>query len=169
MAPSEWIVRRTVWGVPEFGAAVDETIGERRRARPSATPPPAGVSATIGQLFGARVVNDGTGMIQLDVPHIVTRETDLPISVQVNWGLILANAVARLYVIADGNRDPLLASISLIPDMVPPHVCINVRLEDSTDVHAVVECGDGTLLEVRRWVWVMPPDPDAVDHAVPTH
>jgi predicted secreted protein len=169
MAPSEWIARRTLWGAPEYGAVVDETLRERRRDHLGPTPASSGASPAICRLFGTRVVNDGTGMIQLDVPHIVTREADCPVSVQVNWGLILANAVARLHLIADGNRDPLLTSIALIPDMVPPHVCINVRLDDSTDVHAVVECGDGTLLEVRRWVWVMPPDPDATDHGRSTH
>ena len=159
MAPDEWIARRTVWGALELGSAVDECLRERSTARGHSTPPADGVDA-LGRLFGARVVNDGAGMIRLDVSHIVTREADLAVTVQVNWPLILMKAVARLYLIADGNRDPLLASIPLIPDMVPPHVCVNVRLDDSTDVRAVVECGDGTLLQVKRWVWVIPPDLD---------
>ena len=36
-----------------------------------------------------------------------------------NWRLVLAKAVARLYLVVDGKRDPLLASILLIPDGVP--------------------------------------------------
>ena len=98
----------------------------------------------VGRLFGARVINDGTGMIQLELPHLVRQEASVPLSVQVNWSLVLTKAVARLYLIADGNRNALLASVSLIPDLVPPHVCIDVRLDRSTDVRAVVECGDGT-------------------------
>ena len=125
----------------------------------------------VDHLFRARTINDGTGMIRLDVPHIVTREAQVPVSVQVNWSLVLANAVARLYLVADGNRERLLACLPLIPDVVPPHLLINVRLEDTGDVRAVVECGDGALLEVKRWVWVMPPDMDAGRCAVhnPSH
>jgi len=113
--------------------------------------------------FGARVIDDGAGMIQLNVPHVARRGDDVPLSVEVNWWLVLTKAVARLYLIADGNRDPLLTSVSLIPDLVPPHVCLSVRLDGSTDVRAVVECGDGSLLQVRRWVRVTPQAFDARD------
>jgi hypothetical protein len=44
---------------------------------------------------------------------------DLSEPVSPNWQLVLAKAVARLYLIADGTRDPLLASILLLPDSVP--------------------------------------------------
>jgi len=162
MAPSEWIARRTVWGAPDSGSVERGRSGGARADRVSATAVWTDASPTLRRLFSPRVVNDGTGMIQLDVPHIVMRDAESPVSVQVNWGLVLANAVARLHLIADGNKDPLLASIPLMPDMVPPHVYVNVRLDDSADVHAVVECGDGTLLAVRRWVWVMPPDADTI-------
>jgi predicted secreted protein len=70
--------------------------------------------------------------------------------------MVLAKAVARLYLIADGNENPLLARVSLIPDLVPPHVSLTTHLEQSSLVRALVECGDGELLEVSRWVWVMP-------------
>jgi predicted secreted protein len=155
LTPDERIARPSVWEALELGSAVDECLREGPAVRPESAQ--GGLDA-VSRFFGAKVINDGAGMIQLDVSRIATREKDLAVSVQVNWPLILTKAVARLYLIADGNRDPLLASISLIPDMVPPHVCVNVRLDDSTDVRAVVECGDGTLLQVRRWVWVMPPD-----------
>ena len=115
--------------------------------------------AIVRRLFSDRVIDDGAGMIQLNVPHVARRGADVPLSVEVNWWLVLTKAVARLYLIAEGNRHPLLTSLSLIPDLVPPHVSINVRLDASTDVRAVVECGDGTLLQVRRWVRVMPHDP----------
>ena len=160
MAPSDWIARRAIWDSPGSAPIVDESP----RVPHGADDRPRGFEAAgrdggdaASHLFGARAINDGAGMINLDVPHIVSRETPVPVSVQVNWPLVLAKAVARLYLIADGNRDALLASIPLVPDLVPPHVCVNVCLDDSTDVRAVVECGDGTLLQVKRWVWVLPP------------
>src|SRR5262245_11242013 len=101
-------------------------------------------------------INDGAGLIRLDVPCFVAPTGELAVSVQVSWPMVLAKAVARLYLIADGNRKPLLARVSLIPDLVPPHVSLTTHLEQSSLVRALVECGDGELLEVSRWVWVMP-------------
>jgi len=107
-------------------------------------------------MFGSRFVNDGTGMIKLDSACIVERDVHLAVSVEVNWPMVLAKAVARLYLVADANCEPVLARVLLIPDIVPPHVAVNVRLEDSGYLRAIVECGDGSLLQVKRWVWVVP-------------
>jgi predicted secreted protein len=162
MVASEWCVSSTEWDALGTCAIADH----RPSGDVSTRRAPRHVSAeggdVISRLFGTRVINDGTGMIQLELPHLVSQEADVPLSVQVNWSLVLTKAVARLYVIADGNRNALLTSVSLIPDLVPPHVCMNVRLDGSTHVRAVVECGDGTLLQVRRWVRVLPHDLDAL-------
>jgi predicted secreted protein len=158
MAPNDWIARRTVWGGLGTVSAPDELAQ-------SSVPGVVDDDSPIAEAVTARdlssAIDDGTGMIKLDVPHFATGEGPVSISVEVNWSLVLTKAVARLYLVADGNRHPLLASIPLIPGVVPPLVCVSARLEDSADVRAIVECGDGTLLQVRRWVWVMPPETDA--------
>ena len=158
MAPNDWIARRMVWGGLGTASAADD-FAHHPVAGVADDDSPTAEAVTAPDLAGA--IDDGIGMIKLDVPHFVTREGDVSISVEVNWSLVLAKAVARLYLVADGNRHPLLASIPLIPGVVPPLVCVTARLEDSADVRAIVECGDGTLLQVRRWVWVMPPEADA--------
>ena len=155
MMSSEWIARRTIWGSLGPAPTVDGSRGVPLDA--DARSSGSEVARRVSDLFGARAINDGAGMINLDVPHIVSREAPVPVSIQVNWPLVLTKAVACLYLIADGNRVPLLASIPLVPDVVPPHVCVNIRLDDTTDVRAIVECGDGSLLQVKRWVWVLPP------------
>lgn len=137
MATAEWIARSRLRASP---------VGDEDGAD--------GVS----RLFDGREVHDGTGMIALGLPPLVERAAPVSVSVEVNWPMVLAKAVARLYLIADRNRDPLLARVALLPDVVPPHVCLSVRLDGATYVRAIVECGDGTLLGVKRWVWVMPPD-----------
>jgi predicted secreted protein len=158
MAPTEWIARRAVWSSLGTVTAVDEfprpSIGAEAAFAEQCTAAPDTVVAA-GHRFTGRAIDDGAGLIKLDVPHFVTRDGCVPVSVEVNWPLVLAKAVACLYLVADGNREPLLACIPLIPGVVPPHVCVTVRLDDSSDVRAIVECGDGTLLQVRRWVWVM--------------
>jgi predicted secreted protein len=106
--------------------------------------------------FTGRVINDGAGLITLDAPESVSHGRPLSLSVRVNWSLVVAKAIAHLYVIADGQRDPVLARVALLPDVVPPYVSVTACLEHSTDISAVVECGDGTLLQVRRRVRVEP-------------
>ena len=108
------------------------------------------------RLFGGRVINHGAGMIHVHAASAVERGSDLTVSVEVNWPMVLAKAVAHLYLIADGNRPPLIARIPLMPDVVPPHVCVKVRLRAGGYLRAVVECGDGTLLQVAHWVSVLP-------------
>ena len=113
-------------------------------------------SGTPEHLVGSGEINDGAGLIKLDAPCFVDVTGALPVSVQVSWPMVMAKAVARLHLIADGNENPLLARVSLIPDLVPPHVSLTTHLERSSLVRALVECGDGELLEVSRWVWVIP-------------
>jgi predicted secreted protein len=116
----------------------------------------AAAADCLDPIAGGRVINDGTGIISLELPDFVRRGTPATVSVRVNWSVVVAKAIARLYVIADHHRDPLLARVSLMPDVVPPHVSVTARLDRSTNVSAVVECGDGTLLQVRRWIQVIP-------------
>lgn len=111
---------------------------------------------TLAGLFRGKAIYDGAGMIKLELPHIVEAGAPTLVSVAVNWPMVLANAVARLYLIADLNAVPLLAQITLPPDIVPPHLSFEIRLEAATHVRALVQCGDGTALQVQRWVWVIP-------------
>lgn len=116
----------------------------------------APVPGTSRRFFPGRVINEGAGLITLEVPEAVPHGSPLSLSVRVNWSLVVAKAIAHLYVIADRHRDPVLARVALLPDVVPPHVSVTACLDRSTGISAVVECGDGTLLEVRRWVRVVP-------------
>lgn len=142
------------------------TARERAEDFGGAGPRPAGlpslaaddaVPVALARLFRGHAINDGGGMIKLDLPHVVEWGVRTLVSIEVNWPMVLANAVARLYVIADLNAVPLLAKITLLPDIVPPHLALEVRLEAATHVRAVVQCGNGTVLQVKQWVQVMPP------------
>lgn len=127
----------------------NESAGRRvERAMPA--------PGTPRRFFAGRVINEGAGLITLEVPEAVPHGSPLSLSVRVNWSLVVAKAIAYLYVIADRHREPVLARVALLPDVVPPHVSVTARLDRSTDISAVVECGDGTLLQVRRWVRVVP-------------
>jgi predicted secreted protein len=127
------------------------SLGATRRPGPLADDE---IPVTLAGLFGGHAVHDGAGMIKLELPDIVERGALTPVSVAVNWPIVLANAVARLYLIADLNAVPLLAKITLLPDIIPPHLAFEIRFEAATHFRALLQCGDGTVLQVRRWVWV---------------
>lgn len=157
-----------------YGMTASERAGERTGAGPSTAGLPRQaaddqVPMALARLFRGQAINDGGGMIKLELPRIVEWGVRTLVSVEVNWPMVLANAVARLYVIADLNAVPLLAKITLLPDIIPPHVTIEARLEAATHVRAVVECGNGTLLQVKQWVWVTPPSGAADPAAAGCH
>lgn len=129
-------------------------------------------AAVLSRVFGGQAIDDGAETIRLELPHIVDRAAPVPVAVEVSWPVVLAKAGARLYLIADENPVPLLVRVTLLPDMVPPRLSLHVRLEASTLVRAVLECGDDTLLQTARWVWVLRAGTDAdllpADPAGPT-
>lgn len=160
MEPVEHTAQRTT-----HGPVIQRSSSDERRAglgdscpASNSCPPAHSVGGEArpanGTLFRDQTIHDGAGMIVLEVPRLVPRAAKVSISVRVDWSLVIAKAVARLYLIADASHQPLLAVMSLIPDLVPPHLCVDVRLDRTGDVRAVVECGDGTLLQVKRWVEV---------------
>lgn len=120
-------------------------------------PPPDGtLPAALAGLFRGQAIYDGAGMIKLELPHIVEGGALTLVSVAVNWPMVLSSAMACLYLIADHNAIPLLTRMTLLPDIVPPHLSLEIRLETATYVRALVQCGDGPALEAKRWVWVTP-------------
>ena len=160
MEPVEHTAQRAT-----HGSVIQRSTSDERRAgigdsssASNSCPPDHSIGGEARTAYGipfrGRTIHDGTGMIALEVPRLVPRAAKVSIWVRVDWSLVIAKAVARLYLIADANHQPLLAVMSLIPDLVPPHLYVDVRLDGTGEVRAVVECGDGTLLQVKRWVEV---------------
>jgi hypothetical protein len=83
--------------------------------------------ALMAGLFGRRVINDRTGVIALHVPEPAEPGVPVAIGVQVDWNMVLAEAVVHLYLVVARERDAFLGCWSLVPDMVPPDASITVR------------------------------------------
>jgi sulfur-oxidizing protein SoxY len=65
-----------------------------------------------------------------------------------------ANYVKNIYIISDKNRRPMNGKFTLTPEMGTASIGTNLRLGESTDVRAIAELSDGTLLMVKREVKV---------------
>ena len=112
------------------------------------------VEATLKRLFGNRPIKDGSGAIKMELPLIAENGSVVPITVEVQSPMTSANYVKNIYIISDKNRRPMNAKFSLTPEMGAASVGANLRLGETTDVRAVAELSDGTLLMAKREVKV---------------
>jgi sulfur-oxidizing protein SoxY len=112
------------------------------------------VEATLKRLFGGRPIKDGFSAIKLELPIIAENGALVPISVEVASPMTPQSYVKTIYIISDKNRRPMNARFSLMPASGQAFVATNLRLGESTDVRAVAELSDGTLLMARRDVKV---------------
>ena len=112
------------------------------------------VEATMKRLFGSRPIKDGSSAIKLDIPLIAENGAVVPVTVEVQSPMTPADYVKHIYIISDKNRRPMNAKFTLTPAMGTALVGANVRLGETTDVRAVAELSDGTLLMAKREVKV---------------
>ncbi len=112
------------------------------------------VDATMKRLFGGRPIKDGSSSVKLELPLIAENGAVVPVSVEVNAPMTPQSYVKAIYIISDRNRRPLNAKLNLTPAMGQAYVGTNLRLGESTDVRAIAEMSDGTLLMAKREVKV---------------
>jgi sulfur-oxidizing protein SoxY len=116
--------------------------------------PEESVDATLKRLFGSRPIKDGSAMIKLELPLIAENGAVVPVTVEVSSPMTPQNYVKSIYVISDKNRRPLNARFNLTPALGQASVGTNLRLGESTEVRAIAELSDGSLLMAKREVKV---------------
>jgi sulfur-oxidizing protein SoxY len=112
------------------------------------------VAATMRRLFGSRPIREGDKAIALELPQIAENGAQVAVAVEVQSPMTEQDHVRQIYIISDRNRRPLNVRFALTPAMGRAHVGANLRLGESTDVRAVAELSDGTLLMAQRHVKV---------------
>jgi len=112
------------------------------------------LDAALKRVFGGRPMKDGSGVIKLDVPLIAENGAVVPVAVEVNAPMTAQSYVKHIYIVADKNRIPIVTRVALTPASGQAYMGANIRLGETTDVRAVVEQSDGTLLAVKREVKV---------------
>jgi sulfur-oxidizing protein SoxY len=155
------ITRRTllrVLGALGLGGLVGPALGAPRpvwaQGNLASLGPEEAVEATMKRLFGGRPIKDGTATVKLDVPLIAENGAVVPVTVEVQAPMTAQSYVKAVYIISDKNRRPLNAKFNLTPAMGQAYVGTNMRLGESTDVRAIAEMNDGSLLQAKREVKV---------------
>ena len=112
------------------------------------------VDMTMKRLFGTRAIKPAGEAVKLELPLIAENGAVVPVAVEVTTPMTAAAYVKSVYIVSDKNRRPMNAKFNLTPAMGQAYVATNLRLGESTDVRAIVEMSDGTLLMARREVKV---------------
>ena len=99
-------------------------------------------------IFGDRKVEASPSAVTIDAPARALDAALVPI------GLTLADkdSVKGLYFIIDDNPSPYAAHFTFGPAADPGEIKMRVRVNNYTNVHAVVETKDGRLLESAKFV-----------------
>jgi sulfur-oxidizing protein SoxY len=151
------VTRRSVLGAlgaAGVAAVAGGALGGVRAAAAQALGQNEPLEAALKRVFGGRPMKDGSGTIKLDVPLIAENGSVVPVSVEVSTPMTPQSYVKHIYIVADKNRIPIVTRVALTPDSGQAYMGANIRLGETTDVRAVVEQSDGTLLAVKREVKV---------------
>jgi sulfur-oxidizing protein SoxY len=155
---AERITRRTMLGTLGVlgAAAATGAVGLPRRAAAQQAQfgQQESVQDALKRLFGTKPIKDAGGLVKLDIPLIAENGAVVPVSVDVQSPMTPQNHVRHIYVVADKNRIPVVTHVALAPEAGAAFMGANIRLGETTDVRAIVEQSDGTLLQAKREVKV---------------
>ena len=118
----------------------------------SALPAPASESwpGVRAEVFGARTLHDGRGLIKLTAPYRPEDVRSVPIAVEAK--LANGRTIKSVSFIVDENPSPVAAVFKLGGARERVALATNIRLNQQSDVRVVVEASDGELYMVEQLV-----------------
>jgi sulfur-oxidizing protein SoxY len=108
--------------------------------------------ALAAQVFAGKPVGDGADVLSIDAPYRAEDAALVPIGLRSLLPAGDVRRIVRITLLIDANPSPLAATLELGPDSGIDRIATRVRINDYTNVHAVAEMADGTLLAVSRFV-----------------
>jgi sulfur-oxidizing protein SoxY len=131
--------------------AVTPFAGARRAAAdaPEATDPWPGL---VQDLFNNRAMEDGTGLIAVDMPYRAEDAAIVPVTLRATLPPGDARYVKAITLVIDQNPAPMAARFELGREPGVSAISTRVRVNNYTNVHAVAELSDGKLYAVMIYV-----------------
>jgi sulfur-oxidizing protein SoxY len=102
--------------------------------------------------FGGRVMNDGTGLISLEMPARAEDAAIVPVTIRLSLPPTEERTIKSVALVIDRNPAPVAATFELGPNSGVDMIATRVRVDTYTDVHAVAELSDGTLYMTKTYV-----------------
>jgi sulfur-oxidizing protein SoxY len=100
------------------------------------------------QVFGARPMQDGSNVIQVETSEHVLDAALVPVTLTLKPG----TPVKGVYLVIDNNPAPVAGHFSFGPRADPAVIKLRVRVNMYTYIHAVAEGTDGKLYVSRQFV-----------------
>jgi len=104
---------------------------------------PAAVKAAVGAIAGDRPLQEGR--IKLELPQIAENGNTVPLAFEVESPMSEADHVQAVYVFADGNPNPEVATFHFTPMNGRARAATRMRLAKTQNVVAVAQMSDGAL------------------------
>jgi sulfur-oxidizing protein SoxY len=99
-------------------------------------------------IFGARSLQDGASVLQIETPEHALDAALVPITLTMKSG----TPIKSLYLVIDNNPSPLASHFTFGPRADPRILKLRVRVNQYTYIHAVAETTDGKLFVSRQFV-----------------
>ncbi len=99
-------------------------------------------------IFGTRVLNDGSGTIELEAPARALDAALVPITIKLTG----RETLRGVYLVVDMNPAPLASQFVFGPQADPRILKLRVRVDQYTAMHAIAETIDGKLYVTERFV-----------------
>lgn len=129
--------------------AVNAVAGRVAFAAEAAADPWPGL---VQDVFKGRPLEDGNGVLALDVPNRAEDAAIVPLTVRATLPAGDARRVKAITVVIDQNPAPVAATFELGPHAGTSSISTRVRIDSYTNVHAVAELSDGKLYAVAAYV-----------------
>jgi sulfur-oxidizing protein SoxY len=99
-------------------------------------------------IFGARSLQDGGAVIQIETPEHALDAALVPVTLTMKS----ATPVKGIYLVIDNNPSPLASHFTFGPRADPHALKLRVRVNQYTYIHAVAETQDGKLFVSQQFV-----------------
>ena len=106
----------------------------------------------VQDIFDSRAMNDGTGVIAIEMPYRAEDAAIVPVTLRSKLGPSDARTVRSITLVIDRNPAPMAARFELGADAHVTEISTRVRVNNYTDVHAVAELSDGQLYVTKTYV-----------------
>jgi sulfur-oxidizing protein SoxY len=129
------------------GLALCLGAGSVRAAAPQADAPWQELARDI---FKGRPLNDGTGLLSIEMPYRAEDAAIVPITLRMALPGGDTRSVKTVTLVIDQNPSPVAAIFTIAPGVAM--ISTRVRVNSYTSVHAVAELSDGALYVVETYV-----------------
>jgi len=103
-------------------------------------------------IFKDRPLNDGSGVIALEMPYRAEDAAIVPLSVRDTLPAGDPRRIKALTIVIDENPSPVAAEFTFGDKAAVSAISTRVRVNSYTNVHAVAELSDGKLYMVKTYV-----------------